>query len=117
MNMGRAKQQHWRFDLPGLNAGGSVLVGNLAAGESKLGSANLRVGTDVLGEVRGRLLIEYEDDYGRPYSQELPLSTTVAEKPKPVFTAVGDKQEKEEKEKTPADYIPWGLAGLMRCCL
>ncbi len=114
MNMGKGKLNNIliRFELPGLNAGGSVLVGNLAAGESKLGSANLRVGLDQLGTVSGKLLIDYEDDYGKPYQMELPMATLIKEKPKPVFVAEEEKKVAEEKEKTPADYLPWGLAGL-----
>jgi hypothetical protein len=114
MNMGKGKLNNilMRFELPGLDAGGSVLVGNLAAGESKLGSANLRVALDKLGALSGKLFIDYEDDYGKPYHMELPVNTAIKERPKPVFVAEEEKKAEENNEKTPADYLPWVIAGL-----
>lgn len=68
------------FDIPGISNGGSVLVGTIEAGESKTGTTNFRVDLDTLGKVEGKVTLTYEDDFGKNYTKELPLSTTVEEK-------------------------------------
>ncbi|MDO5784135.1 MAG: hypothetical protein Q4P20_03620 [Eubacteriales bacterium] len=68
------------FDIPGISNGGSVLVGTIEAGESNVGTTNLRVDTDTIGKVDGKVTLSYEDDFGQKYTKELPLSTTVEKK-------------------------------------
>ena len=68
------------FDIPGISNGGSVLVGTIESGESKAGTTNLRVDSDTSGEVKGTITLTYEDDYGKTYTKEFPVSTTVEKK-------------------------------------
>lgn len=68
------------FDIPGISNGGSVLVGTIESGDSKTGTTNLRIDSDTLGEVKGTITLTYEDDYGKTYTKEFPVSTTVEEK-------------------------------------
>lgn len=113
MNMGKGQLNNilMTFDLPGFSGGGSVLVGNLGPGESKLGNSNLRAGQQV-GDMTGKLIIEYEDSYGRPYSTQLPISSTVVERPQVSQEAQADQQEKTQATN-PREYIAWGLSGLL----
>ena len=69
-----------QFDVEGVSSGGSILIGTIAAGESKSGTANLRPDSGILGEVSGALTISYEDDYGEKYSESVEVSSTVTEK-------------------------------------
>ena len=69
-----------QFDVEGISSGGSILIGTIAAGESKSGTANLRPDSGILGEVSGDLTISYEDDYGEKYSKSVEVSSTVTEK-------------------------------------
>lgn len=112
MNMGKGKLNNvlMRPDIEGFKGAGSVLIGNLEPGESKLGQANLRAGEEV-GEKSGQLLVEYEDSYGKPYSTVIPLESKLVTRPKPVPLA--DDQEAGKKDKTnPREYIAWGMAGI-----
>ena len=66
--------------MPGLAAGGSVLVGTIPPGEFKTGTASFRAGSGTTGTVSGTLLLSYEDEYGEYYAEEIPLSTTIEKK-------------------------------------
>ncbi len=68
------------FDLPGLANGGSVLIGEIAPGETQTGTTNFRVGEDVLGKVEGEVTLTYEDDFGKTYTKTIPLTTTIQKK-------------------------------------
>lgn len=82
MNMGKSRLSNCliSFDIASLESGGSVLVGSLEPGESRAGTANLRVDKDALGEVSGTITIAYEDDFGKAYKKEVPVSTVVEKK-------------------------------------
>ena len=94
MNTGRSSLRNvmLSFDIDGLESGGSVLVGTIESGESKSGTANFNVDTQKLGEVKGELIIGYEDDYGQTYEQRAPLSTIIVEK-----VQVAQKAPEEQK--------------------
>ena len=82
MNLGKSTLYNvlLTFDIPEMASGSSVLLGTMQPGESKMGSANFRVGEDVLGDLKGTVLLSYEDDYGQSYEKTISLATTVEKK-------------------------------------
>lgn len=113
MNTGRSQLSNALIsvDLPGIASGGSVLAGDIAPGESKSVSANLRVTGDPLGDVSGALTIQYEDAYGDVHEQALPLVTTIQEKVAPAMAAVEDSQTPDRP------VIQYACAGIAALCL
>lgn len=83
------------FDIEGMQSGGSVFVGNIEPAQSSQGSANLRVDSDTLGEVTGKITITYEDDYGKEYKKTADVSTFIEEKVEQVTTTTEDEKEKK----------------------
>ena len=72
-----------QFDVEGVSSGGSILIGTIAAGESKSGTANLRPGSGILGEVSGALTISYEDDSAKNTARSLKSHRPSQRKPLP----------------------------------
>ncbi len=116
MNMGRGKLVNALLtpDMPGLSSGGSVLLGDIAPGDSASGAVNFRVSADALGEQRGTLTIYCEDEYGNPYSRQVALATTV--QPAPAPTAAAESPADESKPALPA-WLPWALCGALALAL
>ncbi|MBR2411468.1 MAG: SH3 domain-containing protein [Clostridia bacterium] len=83
------------FDIEGMQSGGSVFVGNIESAQSTQGSANLRIDTDILGEVTGKITITYEDDYGKEYKKTVDVSTVIEEKVEQLATTTEDEKEKK----------------------
>ena len=83
------------FDIEGMKSGGSVFVGNIEPATNAQGSANLRVDSDTLGEVTGKITITYEDDYGKEYKKTADVSTVIEEKIEQVATTTEDEKEKK----------------------
>ena len=96
MNTGKSRLYNCKidFDVDGLSAGGSTFVGEIEVGESKAGTANLRVSTEKLGEVHGKITVSYEDDYGKVYTQSADVSTVIEKK---VEVAAAAQPEEEKK--------------------
>jgi len=105
MNMGKGTIRNALItaDLPGLADGVSVLVGNLASGESKDGKLNLRVDSAALGDTSGTVTVTYEYEYGETYTKTLPISTTVREK-----VVLSDTSQAEAEE----EKFPWKHAAI-----
>lgn len=82
------------FDIEHLQTGGSTFVGNIEPAQSGTAIANLRVGTDTLGEVKGKIIFTYEDDYGESYTDTVDVSTVIEEK----VTKI-ESSETEQKQK------------------
>lgn len=83
------------FDIEGMQSGGSVFVGNIEPATNAQGSANLRIDTDTLGEVTGKITITYEDDYGKEYKKTVDVSTVIEEKVDQLATTTEDEKEKK----------------------
>lgn len=83
------------FNIEGMQSGGSVFVGNIEPATNAQGSANLRVDSDTLGEVTGKITITYEDDYGKEYKKTVDVSTVIEEKVEQVATTTEDEKEKK----------------------
>ncbi|MGN0005541.1 MAG: hypothetical protein ACI37Z_06195 [Candidatus Gastranaerophilaceae bacterium] len=96
LNTGKSNIRNCKidFDIKGLESGGTTFVGEIAAGEQGSASANLRVGKE-LGETGGTVTITYEDEFGKSYTKEQKVSTTIVEKP------VEPETEEEEQAKYP----------------
>lgn len=96
LNTGKSNIRNCKidFDIKGLESGGTTFVGEIAAGEQSSASANLRVGKE-LGETEGTVTITYEDEFGKSYTKEQKVSTTIVEKP------VEPETEEEEQSKYP----------------
>ncbi len=103
MNTGKSRIYNCTldFDIEGMQSGGSVFVGNIEPAQSAQGSANLRIDTDTLGEVTGKITITYEDDYGKQYRKTADVSTVIEEKVEQVATAT----EEEEEKKNPLWWL------------
>lgn len=83
------------FDIEGIQSGGSVFVGNIAPATDIQSSANLRVDSGSVGEVKGKITITYEDDYGKEYKEISDVSTVIEEKVEQVITETEDEKEKK----------------------
>lgn len=95
------------FNIEGLESGGTLFIGEIPAGESKNGSANLRVGADKLGETKGTATITYEDEFGETYEKTVDLSTNIEEK---VEVAEQEQVEEEKKNNLWWLFVLIGLA-------
>lgn len=93
MNTGKATLYNCKvdFEIKGLESGGSSFVGELPVGESKTATANLRVDSDMTGNVDGTIKITYEDAFGKTYEKKQEVKTLIEKK---VIKA--EKQEEEE---------------------
>lgn len=111
MNMGDGELRHvlLKFDLPGLAQGQSVLAGTIPRDENRTVKAALYAQADALGEKKGTVHISYEDVYGVPGSLEIPIATTVVEKPKQPPAAADAPAAK----KGPAAWLAWSIAGAL----
>lgn len=97
MNTGKSRIYNCTldFDIEGMQSGGSVFVGNIEPATNAQGSANLRIDTDTLGEVTGKITITYEDDYGKEYKKIADVNTVIEEKVEQVATTTEDEKEKK----------------------
>lgn len=102
MNTGKAVLRNCRVDfkIDGLESGGTLFIGEIPAGESKEGNANLRVSQDSLGEVKGKATIYYEDELGESYSKSAELSTVIEKK-----VEVAETPAEEEENKNPLWWL------------
>lgn len=110
MNMGKGMIYNVlaTFEMPGMNNGGSVFVGELAPGEAKDCATNLQV-TSVdgeFGQFEGRLLIRYENEFGEQQQKEIALSTQIQKKQAaPALT-----QAPEDNGEGQNRAFPWWIA-------
>lgn len=82
------------FDIEHLQSGGSTFVGNIEPAMSSTGTANLRVDSNFEGEVKGKITITYEDDYGEVYTDTVDVSTVIEKKVEQL-----QKPEEENEKK------------------
>ena len=97
MNTGKCKIRNLKidFDIPNLESGGTTFVGEIEAGESGAGSANLRA-AGVLGETEGNIIISYEDEFGESYKKKISVSTVIEKK-----APEKNEEDKKEEKKNP----------------
>lgn len=84
-----------QFEVDKMQTGGSTFVGNIEPATSSTGTVNLRIDDDALGEVKGKITITYEDDYGEKYEETVDVSTVIEEKVEQLTTDEDDEKEKK----------------------
>ena len=96
MNMGKGELRNVlvKLEVDGVLDAQSVLVGTMAAGETKQAKLTFTPKLDSVGTHSGKVIITCEDAYGNSFSQTLDVTLTVDE-PIPEV----DLQQEEEKEK------------------
>ena len=101
MNTGKSTLYNCKIDfaVKGLDSGGSVFVGEIAPGENKSGTGNLRVSDDLLGKTEGEIIITYEDSFGESYEKTAKVSTVIEKKP--------EKAEDEGAEEKKRNNLWW----------
>lgn len=108
MNMGRSKVYNARIEIsaPGLLPTKTAFIGDIEAGTAAQGKMDIFVGMksmtegykgeDKYGPTSGKITLIYEDEEGRPYTQEMDIFTMINE---PVIGQVSAKpEEKPDKE-------------------
>lgn len=95
MNTGKTTLYNCRMEtkIPGLDAGGITFVGQIDPGKSAPGKINLLVSKEKLGQVKGKILLLYEDSFGTEYQKELEVSTQIEE----MILPTEPEEEKSEK--------------------
>ena len=96
MNMGKGELRNVlvKLEVNGVLDAQSVLVGTMAAGETKQAKLTFTPKLDSVGTHSGKVIITCEDAYGNAFSQTLDVPLTV-EEPIPEV----ELQQEEEKEK------------------
>ena len=96
MNMGKGELQNVlvKLEMDGVLDAQSVLVGTMAAGETKQAKLTFSPKLDSIGTHSGTVIITCEDAYGNSFSQTLDVNLTVDE---PIPEA--ELQQEEEREK------------------
>ena len=115
MNMGKGELRNVlvKLEADGVMAAQSVLVGTMAAGETKQAKLTFTPKLDSVGTHSGTVTITCEDAYGNTFSQTLDVTLTVDE-PIPEV----ELQQEEEKEKmSPGTIVLIVLCVLMAACL
>ena len=102
MNMGKGELQNVlvKLEVDGVLDAQSVLVGTIAAGETRQAKLTYTPKLDSVGTHSGTVNITCEDAYGNTFSQTLDVTLTVDE---PIPEA--ETQQAEEKEKINAGTI------------
>ena len=95
-----------QFEVDKMQTGGSVYVGNIEPATSSTGNVNLRIDDDALGEVKGKITITYEDDYGEKYEETVDVSTVIEEKVEELAT---DNEKNEKKNPQWWLFLTLGL--------
>lgn len=106
MNTGKTALYNCRMEtkIPGLDSGGITFVGQIDPGKSADGKINLLVSKEEIGQVKGKILLLYEDSFGTEYRQEAEVTTQIEE----MILPTDPEEKKEEKENS-----LWWLFGLL----
>jgi len=115
MNMGKGELRNVlvKLEVDGVLDAQSVLVGTMAAGETKQAKLTFTPRSDSMGTHSGTVTITCEDAYGNAFSQTLDVTLTVDE-PIPEV----ELQQEEEKEKmSPGTIVLIVICILMAACL
>ncbi|MCM1286154.1 MAG: hypothetical protein NC213_07340 [Acetobacter sp.] len=103
MNTGKTDIRNAKviFDVDGLESGGTLFIGEIPVGESKAGSANLRVSSDKLGEISGAVSLSYDDAFGKNYKKTIDVNSVIEKKP----VVKNAEEEKDDEKKNPQWWI------------
>lgn len=102
MNTGKTDIRNAKlsFDIENTQTGGVLFIGEIPAGQSSTGSANLKVSDDKTGEITGTVTLSYEDAFGESYSKEIDVSSVIEKK-----TEVAETDEEKEEKKNPLWWV------------
>lgn len=102
MNTGKTDIRNVKltFDIESMETGGVLFIGEIPAGESGSGNANLRVFSDKAGEITGTVALSYEDALGQSYSKEINVSSVIEEK-----TEIAETEKETEEKKNPLWWV------------
>lgn len=97
MNTGKGKISNCKIDFESdsMNSGGTVFIGDIAAGESKSANLSLRIAADKLGNATGTIKIYCENELGESVEKTAEISTSIEEKPQETNTSETEKKEKK----------------------
>ncbi len=119
MNLGRDEIRNvvLRFDIPGLDCGGPVLVGTILPGEAETAAANLLVSLpdQGAGPVSGTLTLSYEDPLGRKSQRRHNLTIQLRPRQAAVASAVPEPSDDAEAPGPPVFYLAAILALAAAC--
>lgn len=109
MNTGKSALYNCKMqcDIESLLSGGTSFAGQIDPGTNKTVAANLQVSTEAEGEVKGTIIISYEDAFGEVTEQKVNVSTIIDKK-----IEVAEKEEEEEKKMNPLWWL-FILIGLL----
>ena len=114
MNLGKSTVYNalLTFKIPGLNNGGSVLVGNLQSGEAKKATTNLLVSSKdgEYGDTSGTILLSYENEAGELFESEIAVQTRIEKK---IIAASSDAQQTKDKDESSLPWWIWGIVGVI----
>lgn len=114
MNLGKSTIYNLllTFEMPGLNNGGSVLVGNLQSGEAKEAATNLLVSSinGEYGDTLGAILLSYENETGELFEREIAMQTRIEKK---ITAASSQTQQPEDKDEGSISWWGWGAGGIV----
>lgn len=103
MNLGKSTVYNVlvKFEIPGMNNGGSILVGNIEPGKSAPAKTNLLVNAmdERYGETAGEIILSYENEAGEVFTREMDVHTVIEEKI--------DVGPAAEEENHPKKAVPW----------
>lgn len=112
MNLGKSTVYNvlLTFKIPGLNNGGSVLVGNLQSGEAKKATTNLLVSSKdgEYGDTSGTILLSYENEASELFEREIAVQTRIEKK---IAIAPADIKKSEGTDEGALPWWAWGAAG------
>jgi len=97
------------MDMKGAIPDASAYLGNMESGTSEMAEIYVFFGTldmnsdseEKYGYTDGKIMLTYEDENGKTYEEEIPISTTIE---RPVFEDLYKQDEPEEEEKQRAGY-------------
>ena len=114
MNLGKSTVYNvlLTFEIPGLNNGGSVLVGNLQSGEAKEAKTNLLVSSigGEYGDTSGTILLSYENEAGERFDREIAVQTRIEKK---IAAASTQIQQSEEPDEGLLPWWAWAIGGVV----
>lgn len=111
MNTGKSQIRNAKinWELEGLTTGGTTFIGEIEAGASQTASINFQVDSQKTGPVKGTAHLTYEDEYGKEYTIDQELSTTIEKKKEQQAETT---EEKKEESKIPPYWWAYLLGGM-----
>lgn len=115
MNLGKSSVSNIVLEtqIPDVSEGVSILIGDLPAGSSQVGSLAFAMRDTVpAGDYEGQLVLSYEDELGESFNKEFPVNFSVEERL--TLQEIPDEEETEESVVPPMYlYIALGAVVIL----